>query len=525
MARSGGRAEWERQQRAAAREAERQAREAQRAQAAAEKERQRKYIESRHAHADRRTEDLARGVEALETLLKRGLNRSAQIDLRALRRRAAVPPLDLGILATPVPRPNWDDVVPRAPGAISRVFGGQSRYERKRASAHDAYERQVAARDAEEVERQRLVAKARAEHAGQVQAAEERTAAHNRAVDELIERFQRREHGAVEDYLSRVLAAVPLPAGFPRRSDVTFNPRTGQVIVRVELPPRDVIPAARLVQYQPRKDEEKVTNRPAKEIAELYRSVVSQVALLCMRDLFDADPTLATVGFNGHVQAVNPATGEHEYPCLISLNVDRADFPMGTLHSVEPVPCVRHLKAIVSNHPYELEPIEPILDFDLSKYSFVEGLDAVATLDSRPDLMHMSPTNFEHLVRQIFEDQGAEGWTTEQSHDDGVDAVIVRRTPLMGGLCIVQAKRYSVVVGVSHIRELAGAMEEKKAGWGVLVTTSWFTSGCWEKSREHGRMELIDGERLVYLIKEHLGKDVIIGINRPRSNTNKRSQP
>jgi restriction system protein len=338
-------------------------------------------------------------------------------------------------------------------------------------------------------------------------------------VDDLIQRFQRREHAAVEDYLGRVLAGVPLPADFPRHSEVTFNPRTKQVIVQVELPPRDVVPEARQVQYQPRKDEEKVTNRPAKEIAELYRSVVSQVALLCMRDLFDADPTLATVGFNGHVHAVNPATGEREYPCLISLNVDRPDYPMKTLHNVEPVRCVRHLKAIVSNHPYELEPIEPILNFDLSKYQFVQGFDAVATLDSRPDLMDMSPSNFEHLVKQVFEAQGADGWVTEHSHDDGVDAVIVRPTPLMGGLCVVQAKRYSKVVGVNHIRELAGAMEEKKAGWGVLVTTAWFTAGCWEKAKQHGRMELIDGERLVYLIKEHLGKDVIIGIDRPRSKT------
>lgn len=517
MARSGGRAEWERRQRQAAREAERQLREAQRAQAAAEKERQQRYLESRHAQAEQKTADLARVVEKLQSLLRQGLNRAARIDLRTLRQRAAVPPLDLGALATPVPRPDWDDFAPSAPGPLSRAFGGQGRFERRLAIARDAFEREVTARDAREVERQRQVADARRDHARRVQAAEERVAAHNRSVDDLMERFQRREHAAVEDYLGRVLAAVPLPAGFPRHSEVTFNPRTEQVIVRVELPPRDVVPTVRLVQYQPRKDEEKVTNRPVKEIGELYRTVVSQVALLCMRDLFDADPALATVGFNGHVHAINPATGELEYPCLISLNVDRSDFPMATLHSVEPVACVRHLKAIVSNHPYELEPIEPILDFDLSKYSFVEGLDAVATLDSRPDLMGMSPTNFEHLVRQIFEAQGAEGWTTEQSHDDGVDAVILRRTPLMGGLCIVQAKRYSNVVGVNHIRELAGAMEEKKAGWGVLVTTSWFTSGGWDKARDHGRMELIDGERLVYLIKEHLGKDVIIGINRPRS--------
>jgi restriction system protein len=134
--------------------------------------------------------------------------------------------------------------------------------------------------------------------------------------------------------------------------------------------------------------------------------------------------------------------------------------------------------------------------------------------------MQMSPTNFEHLVRQIFEAQGAEGWTTEQSHDDGVDAVIAKRTPLIGGLSIVQAKRYSRVVGVSHLRELAGAMEEKKAGWGILITTSWFTTGCPAKAREHGRMELINGWELTSLIKEHLGKDVLIGIpNRPPPNS------
>lgn len=82
----------------------------------------------------------------------------------------------------------------------------------------------------------------------------------------------------------------------------------------------------------------------------------------------------------------------------------------------------------------------------------------------------------------------------------------------------MQAKRYGSTnpIGPSHLRELAGAMEEKKAGWGVLVTTSRFTPGCQQKAREHGRMELIDGANLVHLIKEHLGKDVLIGGGPPR---------
>lgn len=103
-----------------------------------------------------------------------------------------------------------------------------------------------------------------------------------------------------------------------------------------------------------------------------------------------------------------------------------------------------------------------------------------------------------------------EGWTTERMGDDGVDAVVLNRDPMVGGLPIVQVKKYTGVLGVSHIRELVGAMDEKGAGRGILVTTSWFASGCWMKATENGRVELIDGPRLRWLVKEHLGKDVLV---------------
>ena len=146
----------------------------------------------------------------------------------------------------------------------------------------------------------------------------------------------------------------------------------------------------------------------------------------------------------------------------------------------------------------------PVRDFDLARYSFVESVDAVSGLDSRPDLTRMTPTEFEHFVRQLFEARGLEGWTTERTGDDGVDAVVLNRDPMVGGLTIVQAKKYTRVLGVNHIRELVGAMDEKRAGRGILVTTSWFASGCWTKASENGRVELIDGPRLRYLVQEHL---------------------
>lgn len=523
----GGRAEWERQQRAIAREIERERKEAERAQLAEEKEAKQRYRAAREAEIRKKNTRLEQRVTQLNAILVNGLYRSAVIDLAAEISRPNVAALDLGALATPVAAPSWDQFAPRPPGVLSRMVGGSARYERSVADAEARHQQAVHEAERREVERQRRVVTMRQEHAAQVDKAEQEWRRRTEIVNAQVQGIATRDKASVEEYLKQVLRRVPLPKDLPHEVDVTFNPRAEQAIVRIELPPHNIVPTVATYKYLSTKDEERTTARPKADVQSQYRRIISQVALLCVRDVFDGDPALQSVGLNGHTHAVNPATGEQEFPCLISMDVAREDFPADdNLSKVTPEACVRHLKAIVSNHPYELEPIEPILDFDLSKFSFVDGFDAVATLDSRPDLMDMSPTNFEHLVRQIFEAQGAEGWTTQQSKDDGVDAVIVQRKALMGGLSIVQAKRYSKVIGVSHIRELAGAMEEKKAGWGILITTSWFASGCRKKAREHGRMELIDGEGLVHLIKEFLKKDVLIGIpNRPKRTSDGEAGP
>lgn len=471
------------------------------------------YAAERAAEVESKNDALTATIADLRDLLVHGLDRRARIDLAARRRTPDVAPLELGELGVPVRRPEWSEFAPRDLGLWRVLLAGTGRFERRVAEARVRYAAAVREAGQRELERRRRVVAARHDHAARVAAASEEARRHNAVVDDYARRVANREVGAVETYLGEVIDRLPLPAGFPHVADVTFNPRAEQAVVRFELPPRDVVPTIGGYRYLPARDEERELARPSAEIADLYRRVVSQVALLCIRDLFDADPSLRAVGLNGHVHAVNPATGQLEYPCIISLDVERAGFPRDdNLAKVTPEACVRHLRAIVSSHPYELEGVAPILDFDLSRFAFVDGYDAVSTLDSRPDLMEMSPTSFEHLVRQIFEAQGAEGWTTAQSGDDGVDAVVAQRSPLMGGLSIVQAKRYSRPVGVSHLRELAGAMEEKRAGWGILITTSWFASGCQEKARQHGRIELIDGDHLVHLIREHLHKDVLIGI-------------
>ena len=390
------------------------------------------------------------------------------------------------------------------------VFGGRARHEARAAQASKRFSDARAEYDRGETERQTWVREQRQQYERTTAKRASEVQAHNDRVAALRARAAARERTAVENFLQMVLERTLLPAEVPHHAEVAYSARGEQAVVRFELPAPEVVPSVASYTYVGTTRETREKKRPAAEVKSLYRSIVSQIALLYMRDLMEADPSLENLELAGHVHATNPATGHRDYPCLISLAVDRERYESLNLRDVTPEACLAHLNALVSKHPHAVEPVTPVRDFDLARYSFVEGVDVVAGLDSRPDLTKMTPTEFEHFVRQLFEARGLEGWTTERTGDDGVDAVVLNRDPLVGGLTIVQVKKYTRVLGVNHIRELVGAMDEKRAGRGILVTTSWFASGCWTKATENGRVELIDGPRLRWLVQQHLGRDVLV---------------
>lgn len=171
-----------------------------------------------------------------------------------------------------------------------------------------------------------------------------------------------------------------------------------------------------------------------------------------------------------------------------------------------------HLNAIVSPHPYDLEAVRPVAEFDLSEYKFVEEMHVVAGLDSRHDLLSLTPVEFEHIVRELFEATGMKSWVTQASRDDGVDAAATNPGPLLGGLCVIQAKRYSRIFGLEAVHALAGVMNDKHAAKGILVTTSWFGNASYDFAARNGRMQLIDGRNLKASCT--MSSDILIGLPR-----------
>jgi hypothetical protein len=132
------------------------------AERAAERERERKEKQvakdrldaeaaARDAEAAAGTEAVERRAAELGSLLRSSLGRDPRVSFDSLRTSAAIPPLDLGPLATPIPVPQW--VEPARPTPLGRIFGGGQRYQvpsedakRAFADAQAEYQRREAAR-------------------------------------------------------------------------------------------------------------------------------------------------------------------------------------------------------------------------------------------------------------------------------------------------------------------------------------------------------------------------------------------
>jgi restriction system protein len=317
--------------------------------------------------------------------------------------------------------------------------------------------------------------------------------------------------------VQRVLAGTLHPDGKAGAYAAVYRPESRELLVECELPGQGVVPTVSAYRFVRTRKLLHAEHRKETDVKKLYEQVLSRLVLRTLAEAFDLTPAtlVRSIAVNGYVSTKDRATGRPVRPCLISVSAERDAFSEVVLDEPEldPALCLRtFLNAIVSPHPYDLEGVRPVLQFDLSKYKFIEEMDVIAGLDGRMDLLTLKPVEFEHLIRHLFEKMGMKSWVTQGSRDDGVDGVAINEDPIVGGLCIIQAKRYSKIVGLEAVHALAGVMNDKAAAKGVLVTTSWVGKASRDFAARNGRIEIIEGRNLKALLKEFLNLDVLIGL-------------
>ncbi|HKN45808.1 MAG TPA: restriction endonuclease, partial [Propionibacteriaceae bacterium] len=157
----------------------------------------------------------------------------------------------------------------------------------------------------------------------------------------------------------------------------------------------------------------------------LYAEVIAQVALRTVHELYEADRRehVETVVYNGMVESIDKRTGTPARVCVISFRTTRDTFEELNLDHVDPGECLKGLNAGVSKKPEELAPVRPVVEFKMVDDRFTDESDVLSELDQRPNLMQLTPSEFESLITNLFEKMGLETRQTRPSRDGGVDCV------------------------------------------------------------------------------------------------------
>lgn len=496
----------ERERKAEERELARKKKEEERAYAQAEKDRKRAYLEERQQEAVLLNENVRATLSEFNEILPKALNQNHMFDFDVLKNFSPYEnfncPKNLEPGTAPV-------LIPLAPiSFFKRLIPGSGRRQKRRLEYEEEKYRLALEAYATQEEEKRVLLRALEDNYLERKAAyDAEVVLHNEGIDDLKVKFLERDPQAIVKYFEYSLKEA-CKGGLLEEQSLNFrlaySNETGELVVEQGLPTVEVVPTA--VEYRYVKSRDEIDAKPMKPIQtkEVYSDLVAGLSLRTLHVLYLADDRnlLNLVTFTGILDTHSRRTGKRKKIPIVSVRVTREEFFDLNLHRVDKILCLKKLGAQVSSHPEEMLAIKPIVQFDMVDKRFIEQSDLLSSIQNTPNLMDLSPADFEVLVANLFGEMGLETKLTQSSRDGGVDAIAYDERPILGGKVIIQAKRYSNTVGVSAVRDLYGTMLNEGANKGILVTTSKYGPDAYHFSKDKP-IELIDGPGLLYLLQEH----------------------
>lgn len=469
------------------------------------------YLQDRQAEADDLNAELKDRLDELEGLLLHTLSVNDAVSFDSLRHTVHHPAFKVPKDLVPGFAPVAAEIPP--PTGFARFLpGAGKRHSAAQAAAQQAHQQVLEQFQRAETQKKQRLADLRAQHEAARALYDADMARRNAEVDEFQAAYLAHEPDAVVAYNDMVLTRSEYPTdGFPQAFKLAYAEASKELVIEYDLPEASVVPIEADYRYVKTRDAIESKARRASDIKALYQDIIASITLRTLHEAFEADQAdaLALVTFNGVVDTHDPSTGQEVRVPLVSVRATKAAFLQLRLDRVEKVACLRSLGAQVSNRPDELQAIKPIVEFNMVDKRFIAQSDVLSGLESRPNLLDLSPGEFEALVSNLFGRMGLDTKLTRSSRDGGVDAVAFDTRPVLGGKVVIQAKRYRDTVGVSAVRDLYGTMLNEGASKGILVCTSGYGTAAFEFAKDKP-IELIDGGGLLYLLREHAGLDARI---------------
>ncbi len=331
----------------------------------------------------------------------------------------------------------------------------------------------------------------------------------NKSVDELRANLHNSKSSELLRFFFRkVLEKTNHSIEYRRKVDIEYKAEQKLLLVDYLMPSIEDLPHHKELKYIQARDEIVEVFISDKQLNELYDEAMYQIALSCLHQMYATDEfgALDIIVFNGWAQSVDRRTGQDTNSCILSIQVSANEFKSINLSKVEPKACFKALKGIGSSKLHSITPVAPVMRMSREDKRFVEAYAVVDGLNNADNLAAMDWLDFENLIRELFEKEfsvnGGEVKITQASRDGGVDAIAFDPDPIRGGKMVIQAKRYTNVVGVSAVRDLYGTLINEGATKGILVTTSEYGPDAYEFAKGKP-LALLSGGNLLALLEKH----------------------
>ncbi|ROR65550.1 hypothetical protein [Agrococcus jenensis] len=332
--------------------------------------------------AEFRTQELQDHLQALDSLLAATLSIDDFVDLEALKQPVVHPPFPRWDLESPIASP---PEFPDPPMPVlepvpepKALFGKQKKWELAKAEAEHRHSaalaqwngeraRLASLRDAnvrlhEQAERERLTAlsQARTAYHAQSEARIAQAAKQHEEIDALVAGLAYGVPSAVDEYVTIVLANSVYPEGFDVEHDANFDASSGELVLRVSIPDPAAVPTDRAFKYVRASDEIVAVAQTQKESRERYASIVHQVALRSLHEVFEADRRnlIRSVSLEVGTLTQHPATGRDTFIRFVAVAADRDRFGEFNLGAVVPAATLELLGAAVAKQPYLLKGVD-----------------------------------------------------------------------------------------------------------------------------------------------------------------------
>lgn len=462
-------------------------------------EARRLYVDARQAEVVARHAAALARVHDLEDLLGSALARGGRFNLTVLRKVSEPSAFEPGVAGVPLPPPVWADFAPEAPKGWRRLLDGHEHHELRLADARDRFRRALREHRDAEIERSCALVRAQRSHDEQDAVRDAEAKAYNEALDVFAGVLNDGDPAAVTRYFGLVLSGSVYPVDFPQHFRLVYLPQLNELVVEVTLPGVQVIPTVSKLRYVLDSDEVVVRPRDLAQVESLYASVVAQVVLRTLHELFDADSLgwLETVTLNGMITGA----GTGRPGCLVTVRTSRDHFAGLNLTLQDPGTNLAELGAVVLDSRQRQEPIRDLRAVDQRD---IAETDVLTDLDHRLDLDDLTARQFEHLVHELLAKMGLHPKHIRPSQDGVVDCIVFDARPILGGDIVVHAARHPPCLNLLAVQDLCRAVRDAGASKGILITTGGIdpSSHAYASGKP---MELIDGAGLLDLISQHTG--------------------